>query len=58
MLFYLLSRGLEPAVAQRLLKWAFLEDVIAKIGEPELRRHIEQQLAARMQDAGAPGESL
>ncbi|MDE2052686.1 MAG: SufD family Fe-S cluster assembly protein, partial [Gammaproteobacteria bacterium] len=28
MLFYLLSRGLSPEVAQRLLKWAFLEDVV------------------------------
>src|SRR6202020_174465 len=26
MLFYLLSRGIDPATAQRLLKWAFLED--------------------------------
>lgn len=57
MLFYLLARGLEPASAQRLLKWAFLGDVFARIGEPELRRGIEQRLAARMQDGAAPGES-
>ena len=30
MLFYLLSRGLDRETAQRLLKWAFLEDVVAK----------------------------
>src|SRR5207253_7582422 len=42
MLFYLLARGLDRATAQRLLKWAFLEDVVAKIEVPELRRQIEQ----------------
>ena len=42
MLFYLLSRGITPDVAQRLLKWAFLEDVVAKIELPELRRQIER----------------
>jgi Fe-S cluster assembly protein SufD len=53
MLFYLLSRGLEREAAERALKWAFLEDVIARIEVPELRRQIEQRLAARMQDAAA-----
>jgi Fe-S cluster assembly protein SufD len=51
MLFYLLSRGIDPATAQRLLKWAFLEDVVAKIEVPELRRQIERSLAGQMQDA-------
>ena len=50
MLFYLLSRGIDPATAQRLLKWAFLEDVVAKIEVPELRRQIERSLAGQMQD--------
>lgn len=58
MLFYLLSRGLEPATAQRLLKWAFLEDVVAKIEVPELRRQIEQSLAGRLQDAAELKELL
>ena len=31
MLFYLLSRGLDRDTAQRLLKWAFLDDVVAQI---------------------------
>src|SRR5207248_1023385 len=48
MLFYLLSRGLPPEVAQRLLKWAFLEDVVALIGVPELRRDIEKRLALQV----------
>jgi Fe-S cluster assembly protein SufD len=50
MLFYLLSRGLEPASAQRLLKWAFLEDVIAQITLPALRRQVEERLMTHLQD--------
>jgi Fe-S cluster assembly protein SufD len=53
MLFYLLSRGIDAAMAQRLLKWAFLEDVVAKIEVPELRRQIERSLAGQMQEAAA-----
>ncbi len=58
MLFYLLSRGLSPEVAQRLLKWAFLEDVVAKIEIPELRRQIEHGLAGQMADAASLKELL
>jgi len=50
MLFYLLSRGLERDTAQRLLKWAFLEDVIAQIALPPLRRQIEERLAGQLRD--------
>ncbi|HEY1491772.1 MAG TPA: Fe-S cluster assembly protein SufD [Steroidobacteraceae bacterium] len=50
MLFYLLSRGLERAAAQRLLKWAFLEDAVASIEVPELRRQCELSLAAALED--------
>jgi Fe-S cluster assembly protein SufD len=50
MLFYLLSRGLERETAQRLLKWAFLEDVIAQITPRPLRRQIEERLAAQLRD--------
>jgi Fe-S cluster assembly protein SufD len=58
MLFYLLSRGLSPEVAQRLLKWAFLEDVVSKIELPELRRQIEHALAGQMADAASLKELL
>ncbi|HEX8756447.1 MAG TPA: Fe-S cluster assembly protein SufD [Steroidobacteraceae bacterium] len=58
MLFYLLSRGLSPEVAQRLLKWAFLEDVVSKIELPELRRQIEHDLARQMADAASLKELL
>jgi Fe-S cluster assembly protein SufD len=57
MLFYLLSRGLEPEVAQRLLKWAFLEDVVAKIEVAELRRQIEARLAQQLPEPAARAES-
>jgi len=50
MLFYLLSRGLSREAAQRLLKWAFLEDVIAQIALPPLRRQIEERLAGQLHD--------
>jgi Fe-S cluster assembly scaffold protein SufB len=50
MLFYLLSRGLSREAAQRLLKWAFLEDVIAQIAVPPLRRQIEERLAGHLRD--------
>jgi Fe-S cluster assembly protein SufD len=58
MLFYLLSRGLDPETAQRLLKWAFLEDVVAKIEVPELRRQLEHSLAGQLKDAAALKELL
>ena len=58
MLFYLLSRGLDRDSAQRALKWAFLEDVVAKIEVPELRRQIEERLAGAMQDGAALRELI
>jgi Fe-S cluster assembly protein SufD len=58
MLFYLLSRGLDRETALRLLKWAFLEDVVAKIDVPELRRQIEQSLAGQLNEAAALKELL
>jgi Fe-S cluster assembly protein SufD len=58
MLFYLLSRGIDRATAQRLLKWAFLEDVVARVEVPELRRQIERSLAGQMQEADALKELL
>jgi Fe-S cluster assembly protein SufD len=50
MLFYLLSRGLARDAAQRLLKWAFLEDAVATIEVAALRRQIELSLAAALED--------
>jgi len=53
MLFYLLSRGLDRDTALRLLKWAFLEDVVSKIEVPELRRQIEASLAGQLNESAA-----
>lgn len=58
MLFYLLSRGLAPETAQRLLKWAFLEDVVSKMGVPQLRRQVEESLAGRVEHADVLKEFL
>jgi Fe-S cluster assembly protein SufD len=58
MFFYLLSRGLAPEVAQRLLKWAFLEDVVSRIELPEVRQRIEHELAGQMSDLAPLKELL
>ena len=58
MLFYLLTRGIDPQVAQRLLKWAFITDVVAKIDVPALRVHVQRSLASHMQDAQSLEELL
>jgi Fe-S cluster assembly protein SufD len=58
MLFYLLSRGIEREVAQQLLKWAFLEDVVSRIAVPELRKQIETSLAGQMKETAALKELL
>jgi Fe-S cluster assembly protein SufD len=58
MLFYLLSRGIEREIAQQLLKWAFLEDVVSRIAVPELRKHIEQSLAGQLKETAALKELL
>lgn len=58
MLFYLLSRGIDPEIAQQLLKWAFLEDVVSRIQVPELRKQIEHGVASRMTQTAALAELL
>ena len=58
MLFYLLTRGIERDVAQRLLKWAFITDVVARIDVPALRTHVQRSLASHMQDAQSLEELL
>ena len=58
MLFYLLSRGIERETAQRLLKWAFLEDVVARIEVPELRRQIERSLAGQLNESAILQDAL
>jgi Fe-S cluster assembly protein SufD len=50
LLFYLLSRGLDPATARALLKSAFLGDALGAIDIPALRCQLEQQLVAHLGD--------
>jgi Fe-S cluster assembly protein SufD len=50
MLFYLLSRGIEPQTAESLLKWAFVSDVLAK-APSALRSQIELALLDRLPGA-------
>jgi len=49
MLFYLLSRGLDRDAADRLLKWAFIADVVARIEVSALRNELEAALARRVE---------
>ena len=49
-LFYLLARGLDPAVAKSLLTFAFCEDVISAVPFPELRRTIEEMVVGSLPD--------
>lgn len=47
-LFYLRSRGLDPAVARQVLTSAFLREGLSGIAIPELRLRLETQLQARL----------
>lgn len=53
MLFYLLSRGIERSTAQSLLKWAFLGEIVSRIGIAPLRVQIEQAIAAKFKGGDA-----
>lgn len=47
-LFYLRSRGLDPAVARQVLTSAFLHEGLAAIAVPELRVRLEAQVQSRL----------
>jgi len=49
-LFYLRSRGLDPAAAASLLTWAFCADLIARLPLPELRAAMQARFAAALPD--------
>lgn len=55
MLFYLRSRGIDPATAEALLQWAFVSDVLARLPLPALRREVELSLARQLPGAVAAG---
>ena len=50
MLFYLLSRGLDPRTARALLIYAFLDDVLARVGLTELRQQLERRISSALPD--------
>lgn len=49
-LFYLLSRGIDPAIARGLLTFAFCEDIVAGVPLRELRGPIEELVVGRLPD--------
>jgi Fe-S cluster assembly protein SufD len=53
MLFYLLSRGIPPAAAESLLKWAFVSDVLARLPCASLRAQVEASLERQLPGAAA-----
>jgi len=44
MMFYLLSRGLDPSTARAVLTYAFLGDVLTTLKDEELRRQVEERI--------------
>jgi Fe-S cluster assembly protein SufD len=50
MLFYLLSRGIDPQTARSLLIYAFLDDVLAKLELPQLRQQLERRISGALPD--------
>lgn len=55
LLFYLLSRGLEPETARALLRWAFLGDVLRHWDIAPLRRAAEHAAAGQLGTRVPPG---
>jgi Fe-S cluster assembly protein SufD len=53
MLFYLLSRGLEPAVARGLLLVAFAADVLRELAHPALRAELAREVRGALTEVAA-----
>lgn len=51
MLFYLRSRGIDMETARGLLIFAFADDVIRRVGIPEIRTHVEDAVLGRLPDS-------
>ncbi len=58
MLFYLLSRGLDPATARGLLTYAFAADVVREIPVPSLRAALGRRVVGLLPDASRLEEFL
>jgi Fe-S cluster assembly protein SufD len=55
-LFYLRSRGLDPATARSLLTFAFAGEVLARFGHPAIAQQAKASLLARLPGGAALGE--
>ena len=49
-LFYLLARGLDPAIARALLSYAFCADLVTGLPLAELREPVSRSVAAGLPD--------
>jgi Fe-S cluster assembly protein SufD len=47
-LFYLASRGLDPALAESLLTYGFAEDIIQKIPHPRVRQYLDGRVLGNL----------
>lgn len=54
-LFYLQSRGIDPATARSLLTFAFCADIVAGVPLPELRGPLEELVVGRLPDRDVVG---
>jgi Fe-S cluster assembly protein SufD len=54
-LFYLKSRGLGPAEARAMLTYGFGAEILGRIDAPELRRHLDGIVRARLLGGGGGG---
>jgi Fe-S cluster assembly protein SufD len=52
-LFYLLSRGIDPETARKLLEWAFIGDVMSHIDIAGLRRQVELTTVSQLGNSAA-----
>jgi Fe-S cluster assembly protein SufD len=52
-LFYLMSRGIDPAEARRLVVRGFFAELLARIPVPELRERLEVAMQRRLAEGGA-----
>lgn len=52
-LFYLASRGLDRELAQGLLTYGFAEEIIQRIGSPQVRRYLDAQVLNNLHRADA-----
>jgi Fe-S cluster assembly protein SufD len=55
-MFYIQSRGIPPAEAQKLVVWGFFQEVLDRVALPEVRRGIEAAIASEL-DRTKPAEA-